>query len=258
MRKKSISDECLAIASAKNLRLKLNKCKSELDMVVSDRKNSLSKEKISHNSNLNKKMKKKFKNFTKLLFNGSSTKKLNDKENISKCDNLVNLRKQSEDIINYNHVNRHKDSVFYTTSTTTTLMTQQDFSNMILNANERLDSVKIEMMNNINKLIERENGLNDLETKANNLSLNTIDLNQTSNNVKKSLKIDYYKKFIYIVLFLLALVFFSICIIVYINNYVIINNSVSKNQNDLANINKNLYKTSKRNLFGKVFYFLNK
>jgi hypothetical protein len=256
MRKKSISDECLALAATKCLRLKLNKCKSELDMVVLDRKNSLSKEKLSHNSNLNKKMKKKFKNFTKLLFNGSSIKKINDKENISKCDNLVNLRKQSEDVINFNHINRHKDSVFFTT-TTTTVMTQQDFSDMIVNANERLDSVKIEMMNNINKLIERENGLIDLEAKANNLSLNTIDLNQTSNSVKKTFKMKFFnKKLIYILIYLFAFASAFITMFVLMNNYVTSNYDISKNKDNSGLFSNNLTKTSKRHLLNKLIYFL--
>jgi hypothetical protein len=246
MRKKSISDECLAIAAAKNIRSKLSKCKSELDMVVLERKNSLSKEKLNHNSNLNKKMKKKFKNFTKLLFNGSSMKKLNDKDTMSKCDNLVSLRKQSEDGINYNRINRHKDSVLYTT-TTTTVMTQKDFSDMIVNANERLDSVKIEMMNNINKLIERENDLIDLEAKANNLSLNTIDLNQTSNNVKKSFKIRFNKKIIYILLYLVTFAAAFVSMFVFMNSSLTSNHANYKFQNDLGFINNNLNKTSKRN-----------
>ncbi len=204
-------------------------------------------------------MKKKFKNFTKLLFNGSSVKKLNDKENISKCDNLVSLRKQSEDVMNFNHINRHKDSVFLST-TTTTLMTQQDFSEIIVNANERLDLVKIEMMNNINKLIERENGLIDLEAKANNLSLNTIDLNQTSNNVNKTLKLKFFnKKMIYILLYLSAIVSAFITIIIFMNNYYVYvasNLAISKNKNNLGLFSYNSNKTSKRHLIDKLLYFL--
>jgi hypothetical protein len=53
------------------------------------------------------------------------------------------------------------------------------------NTLEKLDEIKFAMKENINKLIERDVNLNDLEVKAHNLNQNTLNLNLTSNKLKK-------------------------------------------------------------------------
>lgn len=50
---------------------------------------------------------------------------------------------------------------------------------------EKLDDIKFVMKENINKLIERDANLNDLELKAHNLNQNTLDLNLTSHKLKQ-------------------------------------------------------------------------
>ena len=69
---------------------------------------------------------------------------------------------------------------------------------------EKIDTIKKALMQNIEKLIERNANLNDLQDKACNLNLNTLDLQITTNRVKKR-TMKSYKNIIMIILVILLI-----------------------------------------------------
>lgn len=169
MRKRSISDQCLA---THNISINFNRSKSE---------ERLKSCKFAAKNQQNESKRKQIIKFVK----PSSIFKIKKNKNNIRIPSFKFTTVNETENKQKNEQNVKKQSVVLQAAA---LLQFESYSEL----NERVESLKISMMNNLNKLLEREVSLMDLERKADNLTTDTLNLKMTSTKVKK---IKLYKKF---------------------------------------------------------------
>lgn len=192
MRKRSISDQCL-VARDFNFNFKRSKSEERL------RSSKLAK------SQQNDKKKKQIINFIKPTSIFKIKKNRNNETNFPV--KLITVNETSKRPQNH----KKKKSVILEAAS---LLKVENYSQL----NEKIENLKLSMMNSINKLIERDVSLMDLERKANNLTTDTLNLKMTTVKVKK---IKMYKKFrkkILICLFVFFLIVVCYCCFLFVIN----------------------------------------
>ena len=85
----------------------------------------------------------------------------------------------------------------------------------ISNLNKQVEDTKKLLMNNCDKVIERDRRLSQLENKTNELTSLTVDFKKKSHKLKK--KMWWKSKMCYIMIFILVMLFIIILIIVKTN-----------------------------------------
>lgn len=188
MKKKSISDQCLVARDLKNLKgLKYN--------VNRLSKKSRSEEKINI-----PKSKLQFTNFVKpsSLFKFKKIKQKFVNKSIQPIPELVVINENNQRDSKETRPSPKKNSIILQA---TALVNLDDYSDL----NEKIEALKMSMMQNLNKLIERDASLMDLQVRADNLNKDTFELNVTSGRIKKWYKFKKLKN--KIILFLFFLVF---------------------------------------------------
>lgn len=194
MRKRSISDQCLL---TRDVNFNFKRSKSE---------EKLRSSKLAKNQQ-NDKKKKQIINFIKptSIFRIKKNKNNDIIFPVKLTTENETMKRQQ------NQQNKKKKSVILEAAS---LLKVENYSEL----NERIEILKLSMMNNLNKLIERDVSLMDLERKANNLTNDTLNLKMTSVKVKK---IKMYKKFrkkILICLLIFIVIFVLYCYFLFFIN----------------------------------------
>ncbi|CAF0807410.1 unnamed protein product [Brachionus calyciflorus] len=187
MRKRSISDQCLVKHNlVYNFKQNLNRAKSE--------------EKLKINKIVTKQGQSKRKQFLNFVKPASLFRFKKDKSKIEHPIILTTINENEAVTVKF----PKKKSI---------VLQAGDFLNAdnYPDLNGKLEVLKISMMNNLNRLIERDHSLMDLEKKADSLNCDALNLKMTSNNIKK---LKAYKKlrnriFFCLIVLVIILIFYS-------------------------------------------------
>ncbi|RNA40990.1 hypothetical protein BpHYR1_044513 [Brachionus plicatilis] len=161
MRKRSISDQCLVDRDISfNFRQNIKKSKSEEQLKL-----------FKHGQNNQADSKRKqIINFVKPTSIFRIKKNKNNYQNLPVKLKTVNETGGKQK----NQLSMKKKSVVLQAAA---LLQVDNYSEL----NERIEFLKVSMMNNLNKLLERDVSLMDLERKADNLTADALNLKMTSN-----------------------------------------------------------------------------
>lgn len=194
IKKKSLSDQCLVSSTKEFKSLNASKIKNKYFL-----SKSKSEDKLNLKTNLKplkETSKKPFGNFIKpsSLFKFKKFKpkfaskqpqiptiiEINEEFKQSNQNICIQTNKKENTVI---HVqakpnNQRKTSIVLQAAA---LLNFENYTDM----NAKIELIKKSMMDNLNRLIERDASLMDLETKADNLNKDTLNLNMISNKINK-------------------------------------------------------------------------
>ena len=219
MKKKSISDQCLAPNQLIALENLFNRSKSDESVNVQKKKNESSKLKLLDFKRLAKYISSHHNSESSLLNLKNFKNKFNKyRHKHHHHHQHKNADSNSNPTVRFENNNKENEATKSMIIINVPSLVEENKTNnqQIDSLNGKVDSVKSVMMSNFLRIAKNEVGLKELEQKANNLQERALDFNyQTSRFNALSRNREKMKLYISIVLLLIILLVFLLSILVY-------------------------------------------